>query len=260
MSTTLNKGLVIFPILTVGMGIALLVVWLRWRTYARAEYVRTYMFPPGLFDKLRAKHPGLSTKECQLVAHALRQFFLSYLKSGCQLVAMPSQVADDLWHEMILYTRHYERFCKQAFGQFMHHTPAAVMGTNRRSNTGLRRAWWHCCLQENINPRKPTRLPLLFVLDDKLKIANGFKYTLDCSGLRRQGETDATGAVYCGGDFADASFDGSTDGFGDGGGSGSSSDSGSTSSSDSSNSSSSSSSDGGGSGCSGGCSGGCGGD
>jgi hypothetical protein len=247
----------VFPVATLVLGTTLAVVWFRWRTHARAEYVRSYMFPPGLFDKLRTKHPNLTTKECQLVAHALRQFFLSYLKSGGQLVAMPSQVADDLWHEMILYTRHYERFCKQAFGRFMHHTPAAVMGANQRSNAGLRRTWWRCCLEENINPRKPTRLPLLFVLDDKLKIANGFRYALDCQGVKRQGahEDGTSATLYCGGDFADASFDGSTDGFG-------SSSDGDGIWGDGHGSHTSSGSDGGGSsgGSDSSCSGGCGGD
>jgi hypothetical protein len=191
----------------------LLRMLLRWRNAARAEYIRTYMFPPGLLDKLGKLHPTLALKDKQLVARALRQFFLAYLKSGRKFVAMPSQVADDLWHEFILYTRHYETFCEQAFGRFMHHTPAAVLGPDRQGNSGLRRVWWHACLEENINPRKATRLPLLFALDDKLNIANGFRYALDCSGVKRQ---DSNGTLYCGGDMSDASIDGTLDGFGDG--------------------------------------------
>jgi hypothetical protein len=53
----------------------------------------------------------------------------------------------------------------------------------------------------------------LFALDSKLKIANGFVYHPDCKALRKNG----SGAAYCGGDFADTSFDGSSDGFGDAG-------------------------------------------
>ena len=30
-----------------------------------------------------------------------------------------------------------------------------------KGKTGLRRVWWHCCIEDNINPRRPTRLPLL---------------------------------------------------------------------------------------------------
>ena len=98
---------------------------------------------------------------------------------------MPSQVVDDLWHEFILFTRDYGAFCQRAFGQFLHHTPAVKLGGERGDNEGLRRVWWYCCLEENINPRKPTRLPLLFALDAKLGIANGFVYRLDCGRAPR---------------------------------------------------------------------------
>lgn len=142
---------------------------------------------------------------------------LRELRSGRRFVSMPSQVADDLWHEFILYTRNYDAFCRQAFGRFLHHTPAVVLGANQRDNTGLRRTWWHCCREENIDPRRPTRLPLLFALDAKLGIAGGFRYVPDCAALRAGGN----GSVYCGGDFGSSGVDGSTDGFGgDGGGDG----------------------------------------
>jgi hypothetical protein len=136
----------------------------------------------------------------------------------------------------ILEERHYEEFCRTAFHGFLHHTPAVVLSERRRDNEGLRRTWWYACLEENINPRSATRLPLLFALDAKLSIADGFRYASDCTELRRtRGETDSGGgAVYCGGDFSSADYDGTTDGFGD-----------------------SSSGDGG---DGGGCSGGCGGD
>lgn len=203
-------------IITLILSITLLVVWLRWRQAARAEYIRTYMFPKGIFDKLQAKRPELTLKDCQLTAHALRQFFLAYLKSGRRFVSMPSQVADDLWHELILYTRHYDAFCDKAFGGFMHHTPAVVLGADKQNNAGLRRIWWYACLEENINPRQPTRLPLLFALDTKLNIPNGFRYTPNCDALRKKGDsTGSSGTTHCGGDFSDSSYDGSTDGFGD---------------------------------------------
>jgi len=198
--------LVVLAIITVRARRAL-------REARRADFIRGYSFPPGLIERLMKRRPELRAKDAQLVARALRQFFLAHLKSGRQFVSMPSQVADELWHEFILYTRHYERFCREAFGQFMHHTPAVVLASNQRDNSGLRRCWWQCCKDENINPRKPTRLPVLFALDAKLGIADGFRYAPDCQAVRAGGD----GSVYCGGDFA-AGGDGgggSTDGFGD---------------------------------------------
>ena len=170
----------------------------------------------GLFARLQKQYPDLTQKDCQLTSQALRQFFLAYLKSGCKFVAMPSQVADELWHEFILYTKHYEHFCQQAFGRFMHHTPAVVLTADQQSNAGLRRCWWFTCREVNINPRKPARLPLLFALDEKLNIANGFRYVADCRSVRRQSGASDTGAyAYCGGDFGSSSFDGGTGGLGD---------------------------------------------
>jgi len=213
----------------------------------RETFVRTYMFPPGLLDTLATRRPELSLKDRQLVAHALRQFFLVYLKGRRRNVAMPSQAVDDLWHEFILCTRDYEAFCRRAFGRFLHHTPAIVLGPDRRGNAGLRRTWWHACLEENINPRRPTRLPLLFALDKKLGIANGFVYALDCNVLRRQSPAGDGATVHCGSDFGSTSFDGTTDGFGDGSGGGG----------DSGGAGASSDGGGGGDGGAGGCSGGC---
>ena len=204
---------------------------LNWRISAEREArIRTFVLPKGLYDKLIAKHPNLTTRDCQLVAQGLRQFFLTYLKSGRRYVSMPSQVADDLWHEFILYTKNYQQFCERAFGRFLHHTPAAVLGGGeKQSNAGLRRCWWHACREENINPRAPARLPLLFALDTKLNIPNGFRYAADCSLTRGRGAVAAAGAgvIYCGGDFSSASVDGGTDGLDDSGGSDGGSDGGS---------------------------------
>lgn len=196
-------------------------LWSRWRVSKREEFIRTEPLPPGLLDKLAARRPELELKDRQLVARALRQFFLAYLKSGRKFVSMPSQLADDLWHEFILFTRHYQTYCRKAFGGYLHHTPAVALGVNQRDNSGLRRIWWQCCREENIDPRNPSRLPLLFALDGKFGIADGFRYVPDCAALRRNGD----GSAHCGGDFAsscsgggDAGSDSGGDSSGDGGG------------------------------------------
>src|SRR5688572_16063928 len=107
-------------IASVSFGIVAGVIWLNSRRLRRAEFIRTYTLPQGLFDKLREKRPRLDHKDCSLVARGLRQFFLAHLNSGYKFVSMPSQVVDDLWHEFILYTREYQKFCAGAFGKFLH--------------------------------------------------------------------------------------------------------------------------------------------
>lgn len=180
----------------------------------REAFIRAYMFPRGVFEKFQKARPTLELKDQQLVARALRQFFLVYLKSGRRRVAMPSQVVDDLWHEFILFTRDYQAFCARAFGQFLHHTPAVRLGAVKSDNEGLRRVWWFSCLEENINPRKPTRLPLLFAMDRKLGIADGFVYELDCRNAPRDVAPSGAAGAQCAEAFADSGVDGSTDGFG----------------------------------------------
>jgi hypothetical protein len=232
--------------LTIVLAITLAVVWRRQRTLRRETYIRDFELPKGLFETLRKQHPALTLKECQLVAHALRQFFLAYLKCGRLPVAMPSQIVDELWHAFILHTRAYERFCASAFGRFLHHTPAAALGSVRENNAGLRRVWWQSCREEHIDPRKPTRLPLLFALDAKLGVAGGFVYAADCA--KAGGRDDGSGAgtvVHCGSELGHG--DRRDGGSGSGCGSGSSTTHGC---------SSCSGGDGGGGGCGGGCGGG----
>lgn len=224
----------ILVIVTLTLCVALLVVWLRWRQAVRADYIRTYLFPPGIFAKLQARRPELSLKDCQLVARALRQFFLAHVKSGFKFVAMPSQVAGDLWHELTQYPAHYEALCDKAFGRFMHHTPAVALTTDKHVNAGLRRTWRYTCIDENINPCNPLRLPLLFALDAKLNVANGFRYApkrklpQDPSSNTDRFNTGDKGSdgggiggstnsesIHYGEDFSSTSYDGCTDGLGD---------------------------------------------
>ncbi len=165
-----------------------------------------------LLAKLREKHPNLTSRELQWVTRGLRKFFLCYLMAKRRFVSMPSQVVDDLWHEFILFTRAYDDFCKQAFGEFLHPTPALVLAKRSTANEGLRRVWRLACEDENIDPRNASRLPLLFALDAKLNILNGFAYRADCSRIRDKRE----GAnVYCATDFQSSDIDGSTAGFSD---------------------------------------------
>lgn len=184
---------------------------------ARSKFILSYPFPPGVLVGLQRKYPHLNAADHALVEKALRQYFLVYLKSGRKYVSMPSQAVDEVWHEFILNTRAYTKFCRNAFGRFMHHTPAVVMTSHQRSNEGLRRCWWYACREENIDPKNPLSLPLLFAIDRQLNIPDGFNYVPDCKqGTTHTGsDSMGGGTVHCGGDFSDTCFDGSSSGFGD---------------------------------------------
>ncbi len=215
-------------------GVILFAIMLSRQGQRRMAFIREFAFPPGLSAKVSLQHPHLSPSDLDQVMQGLRQFFLAYHLSNHQYIAMPSRVVDDLWHEFILYTQSYADFCKRAFGRFLHHTPAVMLGSQRRANVGLRRVWYRTCQQESINPKSPASLPLLFALDSTLAISGGFIYATDCRGIQR---VDGTGIINCAIDFSDNTADSSACG-GDGG---------------------SDSSSGCNGGCNGGCSGGCGG-
>ena len=187
----------------------------RWTRVVRERFVREAALPQFLQRKLRETYPTLSAKDCELVERGLRQFFLACLRSDKNFVAMPSQAVDAMWHAFILHTRAYKSWCDNALGFFLDHTPAEVLGKKARHNDGLRRAWYWACKDEAINPRTPSRLPLLFALDAKLDIPGGFHYAPDCASLGPGSHPHHDGGrTYFGTSFSDGSFTGSADDFG----------------------------------------------
>ena len=199
-------------------------LWRNWARGRRAGYIAAFPYAKLLDQRLAARRPELSAEQRASVFAALVDYFQICHQAGRRMVAMPSQAVDDAWHEFILFTRQYDKFCRHAFGRFLHHTSAEAMTTPTQATEGIKRAWRLACAREKIDPKKPERLPRLFALDAALGIAGGFVYQLDCLAARE----GAAGSGYC------ASH------IGCGGGSGCGGDSGSSD---------------GGSGCGGGCGG-----
>ncbi|WP_415898530.1 glycine-rich domain-containing protein [Neptuniibacter sp. QD48_11] len=163
----------------------------------RRELIESYVFPERLTVELRKRYPHLSDADCDKVMEGLREFFLISLAAKNRAIAMPSQAVDVVWHEFILFTRDYELFCSRAFGRFLHHTPAEAMKKPTQAQEGIKRAWKYSCLREGIDPKAPTRLPLLFAIDAELKIEDGFTYQLNCKG--RENDGYCASHIGCGG-------------------------------------------------------------
>lgn len=195
---------------------------------AQLAYLNNYQFHSAIKEKLKNKHPLLTDKQLEYVLDGLRDFFYLCQQSGSTMVAMPSQVVDDAWHEFILFTQSYELFCENALGRFLHHTPAEAMQSPTSAQAGIKRAWRLACSKEAIEPQKPKRLPRIFAIDAQLAIVGGFIYSLDCHALTASIGEFCVSHIGCGGC-----------GGGDGGGNGGES--------------------GDGGGCGSGCGGGCGG-
>ena len=176
--------------------------------------------------KLRQHFAGLDAKSAELVERGFRQFFMACARSAGRHVAMPSTVVDAYWHALILDTKAYADWCDRTLGRFLHHLPAGRLGSDARSNDGLRRAWFWACKDEAIDPRNPSRLPLLFALDAKLAIPGGIVFS-PASRLKLAAAAAAAASaggveISYGDDFGDSSFAGDADAMGgvDGGSSG----------------------------------------
>ena len=186
-----------------------------WANLQRERAIRERAIPLFLRRKLGQLYPHLALKDLELVERGLRQFFLACSRSPRGIVAMPSKVVDALWHEFILHTRAYDEWCAITLGRFLHHTPAEALGASPVRNDSLRRAWYWACKDESIDPRNPTRLPLLFALDAKLGIEGGFHYVPDCRDIGRKSDRNGSGGdSYCGTSFSDGSSSGDSGGFG----------------------------------------------
>lgn len=215
--------LIFVLVFALGAAIVYLTMVGRSARFKRESYIRHFVFPAAVLKSLTKSYPHLEEKDQFLVARALRQYFLVHLKAPGRSVGMPSRAVDALWHDFILDTKAYQEFCHSAFGTFFHHVPAGKKTKGSSKDEAMRRTWRLACLEENIDPRNATRLPLLFAIDSKLKIPDGHVYDLE---VVRKSPNEATGSS-CGG-------------FGCTGGHGSSSGCNGS--------------------CNGGCSGGCGGD
>ncbi len=166
----------------------------------RSQQIDQFAYPPSLAEKIIAKYPHLTPDQADYVMAGLKEYFHVCLKAGKRNVSMPSQAVDVAWHEFILFTRHYHYFCDKALGRFLHHTPAEAMKSQTIAEVGIKTAWEISCKRENIDPKQPERLPILFAIDSELKIPDGFKYSLNCKNSKDEycaGHISSCGGSGC---------------------------------------------------------------
>ncbi|MBD3920749.1 hypothetical protein H8B09_18430 [Paenibacillus sp. PR3] len=71
--------------------------------------------------RVQTAKPGMTQSEWAWTWFELKRYFLM-----CALlrnVPMYSTKADEVWHEMLMFTREYETFCQQFCGAYIHHAP-----------------------------------------------------------------------------------------------------------------------------------------
>jgi len=107
-----------------------LVIARRRRTARKAEaYIASYVFPTHISARVCRRTPQLDEASWPLVEQGLREWFICCAWRGRTLLGMPSRLVDEAWHEFILDSLSYTRFCEVAFGGYLHHTPDEAMST-----------------------------------------------------------------------------------------------------------------------------------
>ena len=169
-----------------------LVVPKKYRFNKSLKYIQNYQISENVIFKFNLKRK-LSPEQLIKTVEALKQFFMIYAfqiqEKNYQKYAIPSKVADELWHEFMLSSKEYADFCQEAFGKFLHHTPDSSKSNkdlfqftkssfNKPLNKDVLVTW------DNLNKIKKNHklymigtIPAIFALDSYLNIDDGFYYT-----------------------------------------------------------------------------------
>lgn len=101
----------------------------KFNTSKGINYIIQYNFNPVILnrfvDVISKTQIELSLNDVEEVKHELRVYFLAVLLKQRDrvdgLILMYNSIVDELWHTLILDTTEYDKFCKNAFGEFLHH-------------------------------------------------------------------------------------------------------------------------------------------
>ena len=206
-------GLIIF--------ISLAAILLEKKSKKRKALIDNYKFPQRITSQLAEKYPQLSANDISQSLEQLKEYFHlcrmamaeGVFNGKRSMVAMPSKIVDEAWHEFILFTKEYENFCKKVFGEFLHHSPAKAIQRKSEVETSLQNAWRLACARQGINPLKPNRIPLLFSIDEICNVSEGNRYVIGDSASPLE---FSVSRIKCNGQSSNAYGGGSAGGCGGG--------------------------------------------
>lgn len=75
-----------------------------------------------LFSERVQKNIGLDGYHSYLAVEEVMRFL--FLCSRSSVTLTPSLMVDNVWHELILFTKTYEKVCKKYLNHFVHHQPS----------------------------------------------------------------------------------------------------------------------------------------
>lgn len=187
-----------------------------WRREQRSRYISSYAFPQEVLEQLR-KQSHYSNKQQSQICAALRQYFRLLTLSGREL-PQPSRAVDQLWQCFMRCPREYRAFCRKAFGHYLKHRPHVSAASIAEDRGVWQAGWVFACLDERLDSRCTTHIPLLFALDMKLGLSAAMTRE-QLAGLLTVAQADAP---YLQGGSEGNALSGGNDCHASGGGDGSS--------------------------------------
>lgn len=102
-----------------------------------------YSFPINVIEEFKEKTLIKNEKSISLVIKGLKIFIIMclYNKNNKHAVLMDSKYIDELWHALILDTREYDNFCKNSYGEIIHHNPAKKSITTKEMIDNNEKLW-----------------------------------------------------------------------------------------------------------------------
>lgn len=155
-----------------------------------------YQFPEIVVKRWKAKHPGFSEHQYKQAQYALLQYF-EVLFHNKTTVAMVSEVVDDLWHEFILHTKEYHKFCKNTFGKYIHHHPNEGSVVYKWENKDIPQDMLNLYKLAGNSPYNANAIPLIFTIDEIFKIKSGYSFNFE--RIKKQITAPQQSKSSCGG-------------------------------------------------------------
>lgn len=87
---------------------------------------------PYVLEKLVHKGVVQTEPEARALFDEVKRYLLlsQHLRKP---LPMSSSLVDAAWHQFVLFTREYERFCRSCLGEFCHHVPAPIDPASARA-------------------------------------------------------------------------------------------------------------------------------
>lgn len=180
----------LFAGLVISLGLVYIgVSWLDRRMKRQLKLIQSYAFPASVKLFVKNVYPHLTDSEIELALEQLRVYFLICWHADACLV-LPSKVVDVFWEGFLLEKESYAAFRRAAFGRIYHQMPVRSVHVEQDINLKEGDQTFKAALGmvqvsalnvEHTNAMAvktvSLRVPMLFCIDEALKIPGGYLFT-----------------------------------------------------------------------------------